>query len=303
MERIKEMKFIKDILKGVVIGVANAIPGVSGGTMMVSMGVYDDIIYCITHLFKQLKKSIMILLPYFIGMVVGIIGLAFSIKSLFANFPFQTSMVFIGLILGGVPMILERVRYSGLADSENNGGERKKNNIGILHFVIFALFLLAIVAMQYFGGDGGDVTLTVDIISAIKIFFIGILASATMVIPGVSGSMMLMILGYYNPIINSITDFITALSNGEIDKLITICGSLVPFGLGVVIGIFAIAKLIEVLLKKFESYTYCAILGLVAASPIVILMGISFAGISVAAIITGVIALIAGIFAASQLGK
>ena len=158
MERIKEMKFIKDILKGVVIGVANAIPGVSGGTMMVSMGVYDDIIYCITHLFKQLKKSIMILLPYFIGMVVGIIGLAFSIKSLFANFPFQTSMVFIGLILGGVPMILERVRYSGLADSENNGGERKKNNIGILHFVIFALFLLAIVAMQYFGGDGGDVT-------------------------------------------------------------------------------------------------------------------------------------------------
>lgn len=297
------MKFIKDILKGVVIGVANAIPGISGGTMMVSMGVYDDIIYCITHLFKQLKKSIMILLPYFIGMVVGIIGLAFSIKSLFANFPFQTSMVFIGLILGGVPMILERVRYSGLADSENNGGERKKNNIGILHFVIFALFLLAIVAMQYFGGDGGDVTLTVDIISAIKIFFIGILASATMVIPGVSGSMMLMILGYYNPIINSITDFITALSNGEIDKLITICGSLVPFGLGVVIGIFAIAKLIEVLLKKFESYTYCAILGLVAASPIVILMGISFAGISVAAIITGVIALIAGIFAASQLGK
>ena len=297
------MKFIKDILKGVVIGVANAIPGVSGGTMMVSMGVYDDIIYCITHLFKQLKKSIMILLPYFIGMVVGIIGLAFSIKSLFANFPFQTSMVFIGLILGGVPMILERVRYSGLADTENNGGERKKNNIGILHFVIFALFLLAIVAMQYFGGDGGDVTLTVDIISAIKIFFIGILASATMVIPGVSGSMMLMILGYYNPIINSITDFITALSNGEIDKLITICGSLVPFGLGVVIGIFAIAKLIEVLLKKFESYTYCAILGLVAASPIVILMGISFAGISVAAIITGVIALIAGIFAASQLGK
>lgn len=297
------MKFIKDILKGVVIGVANAIPGVSGGTMMVSMGVYDDIIYCITHLFKQLKKSIMILLPYFIGMVVGIIGLAFSIKSLFANFPFQTSMVFIGLILGGVPMILERVRYSGLADSENNGGERKKNNIGILHFVIFALFLLAIVAMQYFGGDGGDVTLTVDIISAIKIFFIGILASATMVIPGVSGSMMLMILGYYNPIINSITDFITALSNGEIDKLITICGSLVPFGLGVVIGIFAIAKLIEVLLKKFESYTYCAILGLVASSPIVILMGISFAGISVAAIITGVIALIAGIFAASQLGK
>ena len=66
------MEFLKDILKGAVIGVANAIPGVSGGTMMVSMGVYDNIIYCITHLFKQFKKSLLILLPYFIGMAAGI---------------------------------------------------------------------------------------------------------------------------------------------------------------------------------------------------------------------------------------
>ena len=63
------MKFIKDILKGIVIGVANAIPGVSGGTMMVSMGVYDDIIFCITHLFKQLKESIKILCCWFVEKV------------------------------------------------------------------------------------------------------------------------------------------------------------------------------------------------------------------------------------------
>ena len=62
------MKYIKDILKGMLIGVANAIPGVSGGTMMVSMGIYDDIIYCVTHLFSQLKKSLKILSPYIIGM-------------------------------------------------------------------------------------------------------------------------------------------------------------------------------------------------------------------------------------------
>ena len=62
------MDFLKDVLKGVLIGVANAIPGVSGGTMMVSMGIYDDIIFCITHLFSQLKKSVMTLLPYFVGM-------------------------------------------------------------------------------------------------------------------------------------------------------------------------------------------------------------------------------------------
>ena len=68
------MKYIKDILKGMLIGVANAIPGVSGGTMMVSMGIYDDIIYCVTHLFSQLKKSLKILSPYIIGMAVGIVA-------------------------------------------------------------------------------------------------------------------------------------------------------------------------------------------------------------------------------------
>lgn len=282
------MKFLKDILKGVVIGVANAIPGVSGGTMMVSMGVYDDIIYCITHLFTQIKKSIMILLPYFIGMAVGIVGLAFSIKSLYANFPFQTSMVFIGLIIGGVPMLYEHV---------------KKTSIKIGHILLFLLFFIAIIAMQYFGGNGKDVVLSVDIISIMKIFLIGILASATMVIPGVSGSMMLMILGYYNPIINAITDFVKALAERDWNTLLNICGSLVPFGIGVVIGIFAIAKIIEILLKHFEAHTYCAILGLVISSPVVILMGTDMQHINIVAIVTGIIGLAAGAFAARQLGK
>lgn len=288
MEGIGEMKFLKDILKGVVIGVANAIPGVSGGTMMVSMGVYDDIIYCITHLFTQIKKSILILLPYFIGMAVGIVGLAFSIKSLYANFPFQTSMVFIGLIIGGIPMLYEHV---------------KKTTIKIGHILLFILFFAAIIAMEYFGGNGKDVILSVDIISIVKIFLIGILASATMVIPGVSGSMMLMILGYYNPIINAITDFVTALANRDLNTILNICGSLVPFGIGVVIGIFVIAKIIEILLSHFETHTYCAILGLVISSPVVILMGTDMSHINILAIVTGVVCLVAGAFAARQLGK
>lgn len=282
------MKFFKDILKGVVIGVANAIPGVSGGTMMVSMGIYDNIIYCVTHLFKQFKKSVLILLPYFIGMAIGIVGLAFSIKSLYANFPFQTSMVFIGLIIGGIPMLYEHV---------------KKSTIKIGHILLFILFFAAIIAMEYFGGNGQDVILNLDIISIIKIFLIGILTSATMVIPGVSGAMMLMILGYYNPIINAITDFVTALTNRDVNTILNICGSLVPFGIGVVIGIFVIAKIIEVLLEHFETYTYCAILGLVISSPVVILMGTDMQHINIVAIVTGIIGLVAGTFAARQLGK
>lgn len=274
------MKFIKDILKGILIGVANAIPGVSGGTMMVSMGIYDDIIYCITHLLKQLKKSIIILLPYLIGMAVGIVGLAFVIGYLLEHFEFQTKMAFIGLILGGLPMLFGKIK-----------GKKK----GFPHAIVFLLFFVAIIALEYFGGEGRDVTLTVGIVPAIMVFLIGVIASATMVIPGVSGSMMLMILGYYNPIMAAIKDFVVALTSGDVSGMLTLCGSLVPFGLGVVFGIFAIAKLIEILLQRFEVYTYCAILGLVVSSPVVILMGTALVGISAVTLMSGLLIMVVGI--------
>ncbi|MDE6568783.1 MAG: DUF368 domain-containing protein [Lachnospiraceae bacterium] len=280
------MKIVKDILKGILIGVANAIPGVSGGTMMVSMGIYDDIIYCITHLFKQLKKSIMTLLPYLIGMAIGIVGLAFAIGYLLEHFEFQTKMAFIGLILGGVPLLFGKIK------------EKKK---GFPHACIFLLFFVAIIAMEYFGGESSDVTLKVGVIPAILIFLVGVIASATMVIPGVSGSMMLMILGYYNPIMAAVKDFVVALTSMDISKMITLCGSLVPFGLGVVIGIFAIAKLIEVLLQRYEVFTYCGILGLVMSSPVVILMGTALVGMGALTWISGIVVMALGILFAWKL--
>ena len=81
------MKMLLEILKGMVIGLANIIPGVSGGTMMVSMGIYDKLIHCVTHLFKEFKKSVRFLLPYAIGMVVAIATLSFALKWAFAEFP------------------------------------------------------------------------------------------------------------------------------------------------------------------------------------------------------------------------
>ncbi len=282
------MKLVKDLVKGAVIGVANAIPGVSGGTMMVSMGIYDDIIYCITHLFQQLKKSIQILLPYVIGMAIGIVGLAFVITALYEHVPFQTSMLFIGLILGGVPILTGRI---------------KGKKIGFGHGVVFLLFFAAIILLQIYGGGGTDVKLTTDIISLVKIFFVGIIASATMVIPGVSGSMMLMTMGYYYPIINSVKDFVYSLAAGDIQRLLQLCIVLIPFGLGVVLGIFAVAKLIEILMEKYEALTYCGILGLVIASPVVILMGSRLGGMTVLTVVTGILALAVGAVVARTLGK
>lgn len=268
------MHFINDMIKGIFIGVANIIPGVSGGTMAVSMGIYDNIIYSLTHLFKEPKKCIQLLLPYGIGAVFGLVGLSFMIEFLFLNYPVQTNLFFIGLILGGLPIIVKRIHI-------------KKVNLG--HATSFLLFFALIIVLNFLNGDNQMVTITLSLDEVIKLFFIGVIASATMVIPGVSGSMILMLIGYYQPILAMINDFLRALLHFNLSGLFTPTLVLIPFGLGVVIGIFAIAELIEILLKRHEAITFCAILGLVVASPIAILMNISFTHMTM---ITGIFSFI-----------
>lgn len=282
------MKLLLDMLRGVVIGLANIIPGVSGGTMMVSMGIYDTLIYCITHLFRQFKKSVLTLLPYGIGMLLAIVVGAFGLKAAFASFPLPTNALFIGLILGSVPMILKQMK-----------GEK----IGVAGAVIFLVMFALVVVLKAVETDR-SVEIVLSVGEVIKLFFLGCIASATMVIPGVSGSMMLKTLGYYEPIVTgAITGLTSALAGGEWGLVMHNVGILLPFGIGVVVGIFAIAKLIEVLLTKWKGYTYCAILGMVAASPVVILMDTSiYAGADALIIVASVVLLAAGVLVALRLG-
>lgn len=281
------MKLIFDILKGMVIGLANIIPGVSGGTMMVSMGIYDTLIYCITHLFKQFKKSVMTLLPYAIGMVVALVGLSFIITAALENYALPTNMLFIGLIFGGLPAILSQIK-----------GE-KKGVPGVILFVAFAAFIIFLEIIR----TENTATVQLSVWEVLKLFLMGVVASATMVIPGVSGSMMLMLFGYYHPIIDSVKGLTTALASFDMGAILANAGILIPFGIGIVVGIFAIAKLIEVLLAKWKGLTYCAILGLVVASPVAILMGINYSGIGFGTVLVSVVTFAAGFAIAWALAR
>ena len=286
----KNMKYIKDILKGIIIGIANIIPGVSGGTMAVSMGIYDVIIGSITGMFKSVKsfkKSLLTLLPYGIGMVLAILGLASVIELLFDKFPFPTAMLFIGLIFGGLPAILSKV---------------KGKKVTPVNILLFLVFFGLIIGMQFLK-SGTDTVLTVSVGEVIRLFLIGVLASATMVIPGVSGSMMLMVLGYYNPILSEINEFVHALVGLDMTGLLHGVGILLPFGIGVIVGIIVIAKIIEVLLRKFECQTYYAILGLVVSSPFAVLMGIGVGALGAGVIVAGIVTFAAGFAAAYLLGR
>lgn len=251
------MNLIKKLLRGMVIGVANLIPGVSGGTMMVTMGIYDTLIHCITHLFKEFKKSVLTLLPYVIGMLIAIGAGAFGLKKAFEAYPLQTNAFFIGLILGSVPIIFK---------------EFKNEKKGVPGLICFLFFLAVVVLLKVFESENRT-EIVLSVWEVIKLFFLGCIASGTMVIPGVSGSMMLKTLGYYEPIVtNALPACFTGLMHGDWNAVLSNIGVLLPFALGIVAGIFGVAKLIELLLSRFKGVTYCGILGMVVASPIVILM-------------------------------
>ena len=280
---------IKNVLKGMVIGIANIIPGVSGGTMMVAMGIYDKLIHCITHLFSELKKNILFLAPIAVGMALAIVGSSFTIEKMFEVFPFQTSLLFVGLVVGGLPAMWKNV---------------KGKSIKLGHIITCVLFLALVVGMALLGETEGNATeLTFSIVNAVKLFFVGVIAAATMVIPGVSGSMVLLLIGYYNPILSAINAFIRAGVSMDIPGIMAGVGVLAPVGIGMVIGIFAIAKLIEIIFEKFPLYAYWGIIGLIVASPFAILAMGTFGTITIISILTGVVALAIGCVIAMKLGE
>lgn len=280
---------IRMILKGIVMGVANIIPGVSGGTMAVSMGIYDKMIHAATHLFSEFKKSMEVLIPILIGAALGIVALARIIELMFDKIPFQTNLLFIGLILGGLPAVAGKVKGKGI-----NAG----------HILVFVIFFGCVTALAAIGEqEGAAADLSFSFLNMVKIFGVGIITSATMVVPGVSGSMILMLMGYYNPVLSEVNRFIDNLASFNVAGILDGCKILIPFGIGVIVGIFAIAKVIEILFEKFPTYTYWAIIGLIVSSPVAIFLMNNFGAIDVMAVITGVLALVIGVMISLKLGE
>lgn len=280
---------IRNILRGIVIGIANIIPGVSGGTMMVSMGIYDKLIHCITHLFSELKKNILFLLPIVAGIGIGVVGGAIVLSEMYKQIPFQSSLLFVGLVVGSLPIMWKNVKGKTIRPG---------------YLIACILFFALVVFMALLGEPQENAAeLMFSFADVVKLFAVGVVAAATMVIPGVSGSMVLMLLGYHKPIMDSISDFIKYLLKWNLEGIFQEMCVLVPFGIGVVLGIFVIAKLIEVIFVKFPLYAYWAIIGLILASPIGIISGIACPVIGVLEITTGIVALVVGFVIAMKLGE
>ena len=304
------MKFIQHIIIGIIIGIANIVPGVSAGTMFVILGIFkkliDQVELCLDEVKIMLKnitkfkekdgginaigimfKNIFMsqktfLIPIAIGMVFAIYFIAKLFSILNSEQILYRNYIFLGLILGGIPTLFKELKKG--TDIKNI----KERNINIYIFMAIGFAMMLGLYLLKVNGLGlrkvGYEELSIAM--SIPLFLVGAIAAASMVIPGISGSMVVLILGYYE------------LMTASISKLNMVF--IIPFAIGILVGILAILKIIKYLLDNHYTKTYACIVGFVIGSLLMVFPGLP---IGIIGYVITVICIIIGIMLSYMVEK
>lgn len=246
------MNFFKLIIAGLVIGIANVIPGVSGGTMAVVFGVYDRLIGIISLNVKKIFSEWKFWLPLALGMGIGILLFSKVVQFLFEKYPVYTSFFFTGIVAGSIPLVFKKCALQ----NQDGKSYRIEKAVAICAILGFAVMVI----MDFFkaNASASDIIQTeFSVELVIKLGIGGALAAIAMIIPGISGSFLLLILGIYATVIGAVADLNIPL--------------LIPIAIGVIIGLLCGASFVRFLMNKYPRATYGAILGLIAGSILAIL--------------------------------
>lgn len=247
--------WMKTFLAGMGIGFGSAVPGVSGGTIAVILKVYDRLIWAVSNIFKHFKEAFRVLLPILLGVVVALIPTIYLMDKALNGFVFGVICIFAGFILGSIP---------GIKDEVKDVKPKKK------HFII--LIISALVAI---GLGVGSVLAKADVSTyfvntPVWFYFVlipvGFIASVALVVPGLSGGMLLLLMGFYAPLINSVTTTVKEIFHGNWSNFGSLVGILLCFLVGVLLGFYFISKLMHYLLSKYHDYTFYSIIGFVIGS-------------------------------------
>lgn len=242
---MKVKNFFLDMARGAAIGIAMIIPGVSGGTLAVLMNVYDKLIGAISNLRRDFKNSFFFLLPIILGVGLAVAAMYFPIRFALDKAPLPTILLFAGLMVGSTPKVFK--------DALNTGFNKK---IDIVASVIPFLLVIGICFVPGLGDV--DLSPSMPVYGYFLLILVGAAASCALVVPGISGSMMLLIFGYYN----SVLDTVSAIKTDPLHSILVL-GTL---AVGILIGFFSIAKLMKFLLHKFPRATRWVIIGFVLGS-------------------------------------
>lgn len=253
MKKVKE--YLVNFFNGFMMALADSVPGVSGGTIAFLLGFYDNFINALDSLLHKEKRmdGIKYLFKLGIGWIIGMGLSVLILTSVFESHIYKVSSLFIGFILISIPIIIKEEKDT-----------LKKNYLNIL-FLILGIVIVFLIT--YFNSTKlADMSLTKLTLShSIYIFIVGMIAISAMILPGISGSTLLLIFGLYLPIITGIKD----LMHFNISSF----WGLFIFGLGVITGILSIIKLLKKALDNYRCATVYLIIGLMIGSIYSIIMG------------------------------
>lgn len=251
------------MLKGVIIGVAAIIPGVSGSLFAVIVGVYDELILSISNFRKEPKKHLSFLLPITAGIIIGVLLAANPILEVCHRYPLYSYCFFVGIMVAGVwePIVKSKTL-----------SKRRFNEI-LLCVICFLLVVILRIAAHLSGaGDLVSMPQISSLLDVIALFCVGFISVGVMALPGVSGSITLMVLGFYGTIYKaagSPARLIKAIIEGEKSSILSALDGtamLIPFFLGGVVGFFVCSKLISRVIHSHKNYINSAVIGFILGS-------------------------------------
>ncbi len=260
---------MKNFFKGFVIGIGKIIPGVSGAVLAIIMGIYDKSLYYLSNFRENKKESIKYLFPIVMGIMIAIIVFSKIINYALNKFYLMTMLFFIGLIIGGIPFIARKVK-------------RKDYYITIIVLIIFLGISITNISNTYVWKN--------NLFDMVVFGLSGLVEAIGTVVPGISSTALLMIMGTYNTVISSLGN-ITNFSNIIINLKI-----LIPFTFGIIIGIIEIVKIVNILFQKYEKKMYSFILGVLLSSVLLLIIQAFQKEFTTMEFIYGIILLFLGIF-------
>lgn len=265
---------------GAVVGVAQVLPGVSGSWVAMVLGVYDDIILGIAHFTTNIKGNLRLFGLLAVGLLPAVVLSAKLLSEALTRYNFETTLLVIGLILGSVPSIIEDARR------HERSIKRSSWISGIGAFVV--MLPLVTIAIRAEAAASGSVADATPLYLAYLVL-VGFVSVATMLIPGVGGSLMLVVFGVYETVMAAIGGLQVAI--------------LAPMALGGLFGLFLGARFMEYLFTNFRQQMYVVVVGLVAAVAAGYGFVISQDIPSTTSLLTGVVTFFVGVGIAYLFGR
>ena len=256
------LKVFVRFIRGLVIGASMLIPGVSGGCMAIILGIYDELISAVSNIRKAFVRNSLFLLNYLVGGLVGVVLLSEPLLRLLEWQEVPCRFFFVGAIIACIPPLYKRAVYGGREkspgfklDGINIEGSviiQKRQKLKVTNIIAGIIGAVVGISLQYIPADLFTPSEDMGITTYIALFFAGIVLAVALVLPGISGSYMLLIFGIYDITLNAIKEFDIAF--------------LLPIVIGALIGTFGSAKIIDNLINRHPQFIFLLIIGFMIGS-------------------------------------